>query len=279
MSAYSIGSRNGSDAKRKKRPLVMTYVHVHEACVDIPVFDSRSLSIKSTIGKAITGGRIIADRGAVSVRALDGINLRLETGDRVALIGHNGAGKSTLLRLLAGIYRPDAGFVNVEGRVGALLSMHLGMEPDFTGRENLMLVAASLGLSEKERLAIIPEVAEFCELGDFIDLPIQTYSAGMLARLAFGIHTSIAHDIMLIDEVIGAGDIGFHDKMRARLEQMLSKARILVLASHAEDVLRLYCTTGVVMSAGRMSFSGPLDDAFDFYHHSIGRLPHPTPGT
>ncbi|MFC3725794.1 ABC transporter ATP-binding protein [Neoaquamicrobium sediminum] len=251
----------------------MTFAHVHDACVDIPVFDSRSLSIKNTIGKAITGGRIIADRGVVSVRALDGINLRLETGDRVALIGHNGAGKSTLLRLLAGIYRPDVGFVNVEGRVGALLSMHLGMEPDFTGRENLMLVAASLGLSEKERNAIVPEVAEFCELGDFIDLPIQTYSAGMLARLAFGIHTSIAHDIMLIDEVIGAGDMGFHDKMRARLEQMLARARILVLASHAEDVLRLYCTTGVVMSAGRMIFSGPLDDAFDFYHSSIGLCP------
>jgi ABC-2 type transport system ATP-binding protein/lipopolysaccharide transport system ATP-binding protein len=248
----------------------MTHVHIHNACVDIPVFDSRSLSIKNAIGKALTGGRIIQNRGAVTVRALDGIDLHLESGDRVALIGHNGSGKSTLLRLIAGIYRPDSGYVEVDGRIGALLSMHLGMEPDFTGRENLMLVAASLGLSHEETLAIVPDVAEFCELGDFLDLPIQTYSAGMLARLAFGIHTSIAHDIMLVDEVIGAGDLGFHDKMRARFEQMLSQARILVLASHADDVLRLYCSKGAVMTGGRMSFFGPLDEALEFYHRSIG---------
>lgn len=253
----------------------MTHVHIHDACVDIPVFDSRSLSIRNTIGKALTGGRIIGGRGGVTVRALDGIDLRLETGDRVALIGHNGSGKSTLLRLIAGIYRPDSGFVEVEGRIGALLSMHLGMEPDFTGRENLMLVAAALGLSREETLAIVPEVAEFCELGDFLDLPIHTYSAGMLARLAFGIHTSIAHDVMLVDEVIGAGDMGFHDKMRARFEQMLSQARILVLASHADDVLRLYCSKGVVMAGGKMNFFGPLDEALDFYHRSAGLAPTP----
>src|SRR5690606_8690945 len=126
-------------------------------CVDIPVFDSRTLSIKNAIGKALTGGQIIQDRNTVTVRALDGIDLRLETGDRVALIGHNGSGKSTLLRLIAGIYRPDSGFVEVEVRIGALLSMHLGMEPDFTGRENLMLVAASLGMSHEETLAIVPD--------------------------------------------------------------------------------------------------------------------------
>ena len=247
----------------------MTYVRIHQASVDMPVFNSRSLSIKNTIGRALTGGRIIDNHGIVTVRALDRIELRLETGDRVALIGHNGAGKSTLLRLIAGIYRPDSGFVEVEGRIGALLAMHLGMEPDFTGRENMMLTAASLGLSHEESLAIVPEVAEFCELGDFLDLPIQTYSTGMLARLAFGIHTSIAHDIMLVDEVIGAGDMGFHDKVRGRLEQLISRARILVLASHADDVLRRYCTKGIVMAGGRIIFSGQLDEALDFYHASI----------
>jgi len=254
----------------------MSLIEISHACVDIPIFTSRNRSLKNAFGKALTGGTIVGeDSGTPSVRALDDINLTLTAGDRVALIGHNGAGKSTMLRLMAGIYRPSSGHVRVEGDIGALLHMQLGLDPDFTGRENTTLIAASLGLSRAERRAIVPEVAEFCGLGDFMDLPVRTYSAGMLARLAFGIHTAVPHDVMLIDEVIAAGDVGFHEKVEARLQPLLAKAKIMVFASHDDGLLRRYCSKGIVMSAGRIAFLGQLEAALGYYHQSLAAASRP----
>lgn len=236
----------------------------------MPVFSAGALSIKNAFGKALTGGRILDEDGVTIVRAIDDFSLTLVAGDRVALIGHNGSGKSTLLRLMAGIYRPDLGHVRVEGSIGALLDMQLGLDPDFTGRENVQLIAASMGLDRATAAAITPEIAEFCELGGFMDLPVRTYSAGMVARLAFGIRTSVVHDVLLVDEAIGAGDASFHEKVQQRLETLLDRTKILVLASHAEDLLRRYCQKGVVLEGGRKVFFGPLDEAIDRYRSSRG---------
>ena len=243
----------------------MSCITVHHAVVDMPVFSAGALSLKNAVGKALTGGRIRDADGVTTVRALDDVSLALKAGDRVALIGHNGSGKSTLLRLMAGIYRPDSGHVRVEGSVGALLDMQLGLDPDFTGRENVQLIAASMGLDRATSSALTPEIAEFCGLGGFMDLPVRTYSAGMVARLAFGIRTAVVHDVLLVDEAIGAGDASFHEKVQERLEYLLNKTKILVLASHAEDLLRRYCDKGVVLEGGRLVFAGSLAEALDFY--------------
>jgi len=241
-------------------------IQIVDATVDMQVFTARTVSLKNALGRALTGGRVSQGDGVPTVRALDGINLTIEAGERVALIGHNGAGKSTLLRLMAGIYRPTTGHVRVAGSIGAMLDTQLGMDPDFTGRENALLMAAALGLSRAESRAIIPGVIEFCGLGTFMDLPVRTYSSGMLARLAFGVHTAVSQDVMLVDEVIGAGDAAFHDKVQGRLADFMQKAQIMVLASHSDGVLERYCNRGIVMSAGTIVQDAPLKDALDFYH-------------
>jgi ABC-type polysaccharide/polyol phosphate transport system ATPase subunit len=247
----------------------MASILVQDAVLDMQVFTSSNRSIKNAFGRALTGAQIIGADGDVPlVRALNGVSLQFASGDRVGLIGHNGAGKSSLLRLMAGIYRPNAGHVRVEGRIGALLDMQLGLDPDFTGRENVQFVAAALGLDARATDRIVQEVAEFCELGDFMGFPARTYSAGMMARLAFGIQTAAVYDILLIDEAIGAGDAAFHTKVEKRLDEVFSRTGIVVIASHADDLLRRYCTKGVVMQGGRVAFVGPLEEALAHYHPS-----------
>ena len=153
-------------------------------------------------------------RDIVTVRAIDGINLEINDGDRIGLIGHNGSGKTTLLRVLAGIYKPNGGTITIEGRVGALLHPNAGMDPESTGIENIYLRGYMLGMSRREITAKLDDIAEFTELGDFLELPMRTYSAGMFARLAFAVSTAAHNDILLIDEGLGAGDAEFQKKVQ-----------------------------------------------------------------
>lgn len=214
------------------------------------------------------GGRIVRENGKAYLRALHGISFALKAGDRLALIGPNGAGKSTLLRVMAGIYMPTAGSVECDGTVGSALDLSIGFRPEATGRRNVVLKSLMAGRSSEELPAIMADIEAFSELGDFMDAPMRTYSAGMRARLAFGLITALRHDVLLLDEWIGVGDRSFHAKATERMSRFVSDANILVLASHNPGLLRESCNLGLVIDAGEMKFFGPLEEALAFYDRS-----------
>jgi len=218
---------------------------------------------------ATTGGRIGSEAKHVVVQALDQVSFRLDDGDRVALIGHNGAGKTTLLRVLAGIYEPRIGFMRIEGRVTPMFDLNLGIDPESTGYENIILRGLYMGLKKSEILARRDSVAEFTELGPFLDLPVRTYSAGMQARLAFAMATCIEPEILLLDEGIGAGDAEFLEKANERLDHFVRKAGILVLASHSIELVRKLCKKAILMEHGRIVCVGEVDEGLEIYR---GRL-------
>jgi ABC-type polysaccharide/polyol phosphate transport system ATPase subunit len=227
--------------------------------VSFPVFDTSARSLKKKVIAFSTGGRIGHDgTDHVVVQALDGVSLSLGQGDRLALLGPNGAGKSTLLRVMAGIYEPTRGNITVKGRVAALLGGSPGMDPDSTGRENIILHGLYLGLSKAEIKKQTDAIIEFTELGAFIDLPLRTYSTGMRARLSFGIATAIVPDILLLDEGIGAGDAAFIEKANKRLDEFVGSTGILVLASHSQELVRQFCNKSLHLERGKVVGSEKL---------------------
>jgi ABC-2 type transport system ATP-binding protein/lipopolysaccharide transport system ATP-binding protein len=202
-----------------------------------------------------TGGLITQASGAhgiSAVQALDDVTLALDHGERVGLVGHNGAGKSTLLKVLAHIYEPNAGQVKIDGHVAPMFDIGLGMDPESTGYDNIMLRGLFLGLKPKEIRRRMDEIVEFTELGNFLHLPIRTYSTGMRIRLAFAVSTSINPDILLLDEGITMGDAAFREKAQKRLGDFANKAAIIVLASHAQPLIRRLCNKCVLMEHGRV---------------------------
>ena len=206
------------------------------------------------------GGLISSRRNMLTVTALNDISLTIERGDKVGLIGHNGAGKSTILRVMAGIYYPSSGACEVRGKVSTLFTPTLGLDVNSTGLENIELAGITLGLSRSAIKSLIPQIVEFCELGHYLQMPMRTYSAGMRTRLGFAIATSIEPDILLIDEVFGAGDRRFQNKARLRLDAMLGKANTLVLASHADDIVRSFCNKAIWMEHGHIRAMGAVDE-------------------
>lgn len=198
--------------------------------------------------------------------ALEDISFDVREGERLALIGKNGAGKSTLLRVMAGIYRPTRGTVIREGTVSTLLSAGIGMNPEATAYENILSAGLILGFDRKTIVdKIIPDVAEFTELEQFLSMPLRTYSAGMKTRLSFAISTAIHPEILLMDELIGAGDSFFVEKARARINTMLERSSIVVLASHNLAVLRGLCDRGLVLEKGQVQFVGEIEEAIAYY--------------
>lgn len=232
----------------------MPHVSIRDLSVDFTILGADSRSLKKSIVARASGGRIMSGaRDVVTVRALDGISLEIADGDRIGLIGHNGSGKSTLLRVLSGIYKPTAGSVAITGRIGALLDPHAGMDSDATGVENIYLRGYILGLTKAEIRHHIDDISAFTGLGDFLALPLRTYSAGMFARLAFAVSTVIRPDILLIDEGMGAGDKDFFDKMQARLGTFVKEASILLLASHDAGLVSRFCNKRVTLQEGRIA--------------------------
>lgn len=199
------------------------------------------------------GGRIGRRLGAADVIALDGVNLDLRPGDRLGLIGHNGSGKTTLLRALSGAYQPDAGRLEVTGRIAALLDLTLGLDPTATGFQNIRLRGRLAGLSGREIEAQMDDIAEFSGLGPFLAMPVKTYSAGMQARLAFAVATAVDCDVLLMDEWITVGDAEFQTLAHQRLMRLMEQAGILVLATHDAQLLRTYCNKIMRLDAGRAS--------------------------
>ena len=234
--------------------------------VDIPVYSTNSRSLKSNLLCRGTGARIARDsENHVSVRALEDVNLAFGSGDRVGLIGANGSGKTTLLRVLAGAYHPTQGRVQRRGQVSSLFDWSLGIDSGATGHENIMLRGILLGLTPKEVRERADEIAEFTELGDYLAMPVYTYSAGMRLRLALAVCTSIQPEILLMDEWFGAGDAAFIDKARRRLDKFVSSAGIMVLASHNSVLLESTCALGVLLDSGRVRAFGPIGEVLREY--------------
>jgi ABC-type polysaccharide/polyol phosphate transport system ATPase subunit len=200
------------------------------------------------------------------VNALKDITLTLKHGDRLGLIGHNGAGKSTLLRLLAGIYEPTEGDMRTEGHVSPMLDIMHGIETEFTGYENIMQRGTLLGLSREEIKAQIEDIAKLTGLGDYLAMPMRTYSSGMMVRLAFSISASIKPDILLIDEIFNAGDADFLSKARERMTKLLNESSIVVMATHADDLIKEFCNKVLLLDGGRIAYLGDPDEALRLYY-------------
>lgn len=228
---------------------------------------SRSFDVRADAGRTLKElllGRRAA--GPPPVRALDGVSVRIAPGETVGVIGRNGAGKTSTLRVLAGIVPVDRGEVHVGGKVVGLLELGAGMGRDFTGRENIELNGALHGLSREEVAARIEPIIAFSELGDFIDVPVRTYSSGMFLRLGFAIAAHVDPDVLLIDEVLAVGDEAFQRKSEARVAEQVAAGATLVLVSHDLTLVERTCERVLVLDAGRVRFDGPASEALERYH-------------
>ncbi|OAI45776.1 sugar ABC transporter [Planctomycetaceae bacterium SCGC AG-212-F19] len=208
-----------------------------------------------------------------TVHALRNVSLRVDDGERVGVIGHNGAGKSTLLKLLAGVYPPTSGQRRVQGRISALFELTLGFQPDSTGWENISFRGYLQGETPRSIRRLAEGIAEFSELGRFLDLPIRCYSSGMLVRLAFAIATAIEPEVLLLDEVISAGDLAFQMKARQRMEEMMAKARLMVIVSHDLESIGRLCTRAVWLQQGSVAAMGSARDVIANYRAAAGARP------
>jgi ABC-type polysaccharide/polyol phosphate transport system ATPase subunit len=251
--------------------LTLSGVHVR-----YPVFHhGRAQSLFSHVAKSASFGALgRRDAGDIDfVHALRGVDLTLKDGDRVGLIGRNGAGKSTLLRVMAGIAWPHAGERRVEGRICNVLSPGAGLDADKTGVENVDFIGRLFAMDKAARADLVEDIAEFTQLGDYMDLPLRAYSAGMIIRISFGLATTLPGEILLIDELIAAGDAFFMERAAARVRAMADKARILVLASHAEPIIEDFCSHALCLDQGRIVDCGPAAEVIARYHASAPRFP------
>lgn len=244
-------------------------ISLESVTLDYPIYDNGPSLFSNTLISIASAGMISANAKHQYVRALDNISINLRPGDSLGIIGGNGAGKTTLLKTLAGIFHPSNGRRLVSGRIATLLSTGFGLDEDCTGYENITLGGITLGFTRKQISERILEISEFTELGNFLNLPLRAYSAGMRARLAFAISTAIYPDILIIDEGIGAGDKNFYDKARKRFEDFSQNSKILVLASHDDDLLERFCNKSIVMHHGQIKFSGPLKEGLSYYKEKI----------
>lgn len=245
---------------------------LEDVSVEFPIVGSDGRSLRKLLADAATDRFGVGRRRRVFVKALRHISFELNDGDRVALVGANGAGKSTLLRVLAGVYDPVLGKRIVEGRVAPLLTMGMGIRDDISGRENVRLCGTLMNMSAREIASIAPQVADFSELGEFMNLPVSTYSLGMRARLAFSIATAFEPEILLVDEIFGAGDASFAAKAAARMADLMERSSILVFSSHSEALLKKFCRRAILLDGGRMLTFGPIDDVLDQYKSRIEKL-------
>ncbi len=232
---------------------------VENVSLDFPLYHGNARSLKKTVLNSVTGRMANDARARVSVQALRDISFHLKAGDRLGLVGGNGAGKTTLLRILAGIYEPQSGHLRIEGSLNALLDPNLGMNLELSGRENITLRGLYHGLNPAEIRKLADDVAVFADLGDFLDLPVRIYSSGMVIRLGFALATAIRPQVLLMDEWFLAGDANFLEKARARLEDMVRGAEILVLSTHMPAVIHDWCSRVIWLDHGRIRADGAPD--------------------
>jgi lipopolysaccharide transport system ATP-binding protein len=222
--------------------------------LELPIYGTINRSLKGAVMASATGGKIAAaSRNVTVVQALKDISLEIKAGDRVGLMGHNGAGKTSLLRMMGGIYEPTAGQIRVSGKVSSFINLGLGMDLEATGAENILLCGLMFGLSFDEIQKLTPSIGAFSGLGDFLDMPVRTYSSGMTMRLVFSIVTSVHAEILLMDEWLSVGDADFVAHAEERLHQLVNAASILVLASHSEEVIHKLCNVIVRLEHGEVT--------------------------
>ncbi|WP_085578030.1 MULTISPECIES: ABC transporter ATP-binding protein [unclassified Pseudomonas] len=235
----------------------MSLIEFNNVSVDFPIYNANGRSLKKRLIQVATGGQLGADQqGRVIVRALEGLTFTLRDGDRVGLLGHNGAGKSTLLRLLSSVYEPSSGTARIDGEIGSLIDISLGTDPEATGRENIYLRGAILGMTKAQITEKLDEIIEFSELGDFVDMPIRTYSSGMHLRLAFAVSTTIKPEILLMDEWLSVGDEGFKHKAEIRMNELVKSTNILVIASHSRELVMHTCNRVLWLEHGKIKMDG-----------------------
>jgi ABC-2 type transport system ATP-binding protein/lipopolysaccharide transport system ATP-binding protein len=241
-------------------------LYLRDVSVEFPIYSGGSRSLKKLLFNSTTQGNLARDaRDRVTVLALSGITLDIEHGDRLAIIGANGAGKSTLLKVLAGIYAPTRGRMHASGRVSALLTASVGLNPDATGRENIIIRGMYMDVHPRDMRARVDEIAEFTELGSFIDMPVRTYSSGMMVRLCFAVATSLRPEILLMDEWLAAGDAAFLSKARQRMEDFVSDTSVLVLASHSMPLVKEWCNRAILLDQGRIVAAGAVEEVSAVY--------------
>jgi lipopolysaccharide transport system ATP-binding protein len=238
-------------------------VNLHYSTV---AFKERSL--KALLAAAVAKKR--SKPAVQDIHALKNVSVEISEGERVGLLGHNGAGKSTFLKAIAGLYPISSGTCEVKGTVRSLFDLSLGFEPDATGRENILYRGLLLGLTPKFMRAVERDIIAFADIGEFIDYPIKTYSAGMQVRLAFAISTMVGGDILLLDEVIGAGDTNFMKRAKARIAKLIEASEILILATHDFGSLRDICARALVFHHGEVKFDGTVESAIKEYRQLIG---------
>ncbi|CAN7508123.1 ABC transporter ATP-binding protein [Bosea sp. LjRoot90] len=244
----------------------MARIVLEDVHVDFPLLQQDQRSLKRLLSAPLKPMRISLDpRERPILRALKGVNLSLKEGDRVAVVGPNGAGKSTLLRVLAGIYPPTSGHATIEGRIGALLTVGLGMRDDVSGFDNIEFCLLLLGLPPRAINAKRDEIVAFTGLDEFIHLHVGAYSAGMRTKLAFAIATSIEPEILILDEVFGAGDAAFVRKAEERMVNLISRSRILVFASHAPALVERFCSKAIWVADGTIKEFGEVKAVCDAY--------------
>ena len=231
----------------------MTFVDLHDVGVAIPIFNSQNRSLKKTMMGMATGGRIGTDvKGKTFVQTLEGVTFHVGANERIGLVGHNGAGKSTLLRVLGKVYYPTTGSAIIKGKIGSLIDISLGIDTEATGIENIYLRAALLGIDKDYVTQELNNIIEFSELGDFVHMPVRTYSCGMHMRLAFAVSTMIQPDILLMDEWLSVGDESFQAKAEKRLTSLIEKSNILFIASHSRRLIEKCCTRAIWLEHGKI---------------------------
>jgi ABC-type polysaccharide/polyol phosphate transport system ATPase subunit len=245
-------------------------IQLKEVCLDYESHHDRTNNLKEFIVNLLTRKSYVAEK-MTKIHALKKINFEMQECERVGIIGLNGSGKSTLLKVLSGILKPTSGLIDINGSIHPLIEVGAGFDPEFTGRENIYLNGYMLGYTKKQLKQKEQEIIDFTELGNFIDVPVKYYSSGMSVRLAFTIATSISPDIMIIDEMLAAGDATFIAKAEKRINSLIDKARALVVVSHDLNFVSRICSRCIVMNKGETIFDGTTEQALDFYHKLIAQ--------
>ena len=230
----------------------MAHIIFEHVNIDFPIYNAKNRSLKNTVMQAATGGKVSFGAEGTVIRSLEDVSFEIREGERVGLVGHNGAGKSTLLRALSNVYAPTAGRAEIVGEIGSLVDIGLGIDGEATGRENIFIRGALLGLKRKEIEERFDEIVEFSELGEFINMPVRTYSSGMHLRLAFAVATIIRPEILLMDEWLSVGDAAFNEKAEQRLNGLVQSSRILVIASHSRELIEKTCDRVLWFEHGRL---------------------------
>ncbi len=240
----------------------MASIELKDVNLEYYVYGTSSRSFKTSLVKVAAGGLVQNDEKTVKIQALKEISFHLKEGDRLGLIGHNGAGKSSLLKVLAQIYEPSHGSLKISGETNCLFDVMVGLDPSLSGNENIQLRGLIQGLSSRQIKQMAPEIIEFAELGDFIKMPLRTYSSGMLLRLAFSIVTHFKTEILLIDEVVNVGDAQFLSKAKQRMKSLINQTPIVVISTHDHQLIQEFCNRILHLKHGKIEFLGSSEEFF-----------------